>query len=163
MRIPGRPKREGPFARKRAPPPQATKLLTTSMAAGIILIVLLAAVFIPRALYYEGLPRPPTIGLEFEAGAGFRVVAANVSEDRPLSEWAATLWILPDRNETISPLAHLAASGPLRYEDTDGSGTLSTGDAFPIAVQPSLTYRFYLEFLPLNRVVVVTSWTGGTP
>lgn len=163
MRIPGRPKRRKPFARGRAPPPQATKLLTASMSAGIVLIILLAVVFIPRALFYEGQPRPPRVDLQLDASDGFHVLVTDVSENRPLADWSATLWILPSTNDTISPLVHAATSGSLGFEDRDGSGTLSPGDAFPIEFQPSLSYRFTLVLLPLDRDIVVIHWTGGGP
>lgn len=145
IRLPERrrsgPTTKAPFRRRTPPTPQATRLMRVSLLAGLGLLVVLAVLFVPKALEFGAQPPVVTIA-GIEDPDGFTVRVTRVSTRYALSTYRAEVNVTDAQGRPlvafdVRPLtAGPYYGGNVTFQDADGDGELSAGDAFAIRKQP---------------------------
>lgn len=92
-----------------------------------------------------GRPPPAVAFIRESRTATSTVYTVHLSGQMSYQFLTAKLFVnyTEDTSSTIGPLA-VGTHGNVTFDDRDGSGTLTSGDAFLIATLPSQTYEFML-------------------
>lgn len=145
-----------PFRRRTPATPQATRLMRISLGAGVAFLVVLGAIFVPKALQFEGVDRPSVV-LSASGSDPFLVTVTFVNRAHPLSAYRAELNITSgswDDNIAIGPLDRSGPWGDVNatFADLDADGVLSDGDRFTFrakaAAEGPWTYRLLIFYIP---------------
>jgi len=135
----------------------------------VLVVLFVAFVVVASAVAYLSLTQTlgsndSCLGAPFLGSpqAGAQTTIVNVSlvpyGGVELANFRASVWVNDVQVGEMNPLADGGTAGPMRFEDRDRNGSLSSGDRFVVDTSPESHYRLDLYFESCS-IPTRQSWT----